>query len=100
VSVIVAGTFRVPPERFDDLWPHLQAVIAATRQEDGCLIYSYARDVGDPELIRLFEHWRDQASLHAHFKAAHMLAWQKVRAEHGFHDRRIKSYDVVAERAI
>ncbi|CAN7480195.1 putative quinol monooxygenase [Phenylobacterium sp. LjRoot225] len=100
MSVIVAGTFRIPPENFAGLKPHLQTVVAETRKEDGCLTYSYARDVEDPGLIRVFEHWRDQAALDAHFQAPHMIAWQKVRVEHGFHDRQIWSHDVTDGRAI
>ena len=96
MSVIVAGTFRVPAEQLAGIQPHLEAVIAATRQEDGCLVYSYAVDVEDPGLIRVFEHWRDQTSLEAHFKSPHMIAWQQVRVQHGFHDRRIWSHDVSA----
>jgi quinol monooxygenase YgiN len=100
LSVIVAGSFRVPAERFGDLQPHLEAVIAASRAEDGCIAYSYARDVGDPELFRVFEQWRHPAALDAHFKAPHMLEWQRVRAQHGFHDRRIRSYAIADEREI
>jgi quinol monooxygenase YgiN len=100
VSVIVAGTFRVPAERLAALRPHLEAVIAATREEDGCLTYSYAVDVEHPGLIRVFELWRDQASLDAHFQAAHMLAWQAVRVQHGFHDRRISRHQVSASQEI
>jgi quinol monooxygenase YgiN len=100
VSVIVAGTFRVPPEKFAGIKPHLDAVIAQTRQEVGCLAYSYAVDVEDPGLIRVFEQWRDQAALDAHFNMPHMLAWQQVRGEHGFHDRQIWTHDVSATRRI
>jgi quinol monooxygenase YgiN len=100
VSVIVSGTFRVPPESFAGIKPHLEAVIAATHLEDGCLVYSYAVDVEDPELIRVFEHWRDQACLDAHFRSPHMIAWQAVRVQHGFHDRQISSHDVSATRGI
>lgn len=100
MSVVVAGTFRVSADRFEDLRPHLEAVIVATRAEVGCLAYSYARDVEDPELVRVFERWRDQAALDAHFQTPHMLAWRRVRAEHGFHERRIRSYDIASEREI
>jgi quinol monooxygenase YgiN len=100
MSVIVAGTFRIPPENLGALKPHIETVITETRKEDGCLVYSYGVDVEDPALIRVFEHWRDQAALDAHFKTPHMLAWQKVRAEHGFHDRRIKVFEVASEREI
>jgi quinol monooxygenase YgiN len=100
VSDIVAGTFRVPPENLAALKPHMEAVASATRQEAGCLIYSYAVDVQGPGLIRVFELWRDQAALDAHFQTPHMDAWRKVRDEHGFHDRRLKTYAVSAEREI
>jgi quinol monooxygenase YgiN len=100
VSVVVAGTFRIPATSLPALRPHLEAVIAATRQEDGCLVYSYGIDVEDPGLIRVFEHWRDQAALDAHFETAHMQAWRQARAALGFHDRRLKAYEVAGEREI
>jgi quinol monooxygenase YgiN len=100
VSVVVAGTFRIPPQEAAALRPHLKAVIAETRKEDGCLAYAYAADLEDPALFRVFEHWRDQAALDAHFETPHMKAWQAVRARHGFHDRRIKVFEVAGEREI
>ena len=100
MSVIVAGTFRIPPENLAGLRPHLETVIAETRKEDGCLTYSYGVDVEDPGLIRVFEQWRDQAALDAHFRAPHMLAWQALRVEHGFHDRQIWTFDVADCRRI
>jgi quinol monooxygenase YgiN len=100
LSVVVAGTFRLPPESLAALAPHLATVIAETRKEAGCLTYSYGVDVEDPGLFRVFEHWRDQAALEAHFQAPHMKAWQTARAGHGFHDRKIKVFEVAGEREI
>ena len=100
MSLIVAGTFRVPPENVEPLRPHMVEVAEATRQEDGCIVYSYGEDIGDPGLIRVFEIWRDQACLDAHFASAHMAHWQQVRAGFGLHDRRISAYEVAAEREL
>jgi quinol monooxygenase YgiN len=100
VSVAVAGTFRIPPQNVEALRPHLEAVIAETRSEDGCLAYSYAFDVEDAGLIRVFEHWRDQAALEAHFATPHMLAWREARDQLGFHDRRLKRFEIAGEREI
>jgi quinol monooxygenase YgiN len=100
LSVIVAGTFRIPAGNLAALQPHLEAVIAATRAEDGCLAYCYATDVEAPGLIRVFEQWRDQAALDAHFQTAHMAAWRKAREALGFHDRRLTAYQVAGEREI
>ena len=72
MSLIVAGTVRVPAENLEGLRPHMLAMMAASRAEDGCAAYGYAEDVAEPGLIHVFEVWRDQAALDAHFKTAHM----------------------------
>jgi quinol monooxygenase YgiN len=100
VSLVLAGTFRVPPDQLKALEPHMRAVIAASRSEDGCLDYSFAVDLDDAGLIRVFEHWRDQACLDAHFQTSHMDAWRQARAEHGFHERRLTAYEVSGVRAV
>lgn len=100
MSVIVAGTFRVPPENLDGLWPHLVAVIEATRAEDGCVVYSYGKDALEPGLIRVFEVWRDQAAVDAHFQMEHMKTWQAERAKFGLFDRRITAYEVASQKDI
>lgn len=98
--VIVAGTVRVPPENAEGLRPHQDAMLAASRAEDGCITYAYAIDVQDPGLIRVFEVWRDQAAIDAHFKAPHMATWRAACAELGVFDRKLSLYDVASERAL
>ena len=100
MSVIIAGTVRVAPERLAAFRPHQDAMLAASRAEDGCLTYSYAVDLQDPGLIRVFEVWRDQAAIDAHFQAPHMSAWRVAGAEFGVSDRQLSLYDVAAERAL
>ena len=100
MSIIVAGTYRVPPENLAALRPHMQTVIAATRAEGGCVSYAYAEDIGEPGLIRVFEEWTDQAALDAHFVSAHMKAWQEVRAGYGLYDRNISVYEIAGQRKV
>jgi quinol monooxygenase YgiN len=100
VSVLIAGTVRVPPENLERFKPHMQKMLAASRAEDGCLAYSYAIDVEDPGLIRVFEAWRDQAAIEAHFQAPHMAQWRAAWPAFGVTDRRLALYDVAAERPL
>jgi quinol monooxygenase YgiN len=99
-TIIIAGTVRVPPENLAALRPHQDAMLAASRAEDGCITYSYAVDVQDPGLIRVFEVWRDRAAIDAHFQAPHMKAWRAANAELGVFDRRLTLYEVASERAL
>ena len=100
MRLIVAGTVRVPPESVEGLRPHMLAMMAASRAEDGCVTYSYGFDVADPGLVRVFEIWRDQAALDAHGKADHMARWRAAWPQFGVSDRRISVYEIAGERAI
>jgi quinol monooxygenase YgiN len=100
VSLAIAGTIRVPPERLDAFRPHMLAMLEASRAEDGCLEYAYAQDVAEPGLIRVFEVWRDQAALDAHFQTAHLAAWRAAWPEFGVSDRRLIAYEVASQRAV
>jgi quinol monooxygenase YgiN len=100
LSIIVAGTIRAPIDQLDGLKPHMAAMIAATRAEDGCIDYTYALDIADVGLIRVFEVWRDRDALDAHFKAAHMAAWRAVWPSFGVCDRRIVAYEIASEQPL
>jgi quinol monooxygenase YgiN len=100
MTVIIAGTVRAPPQNMAALRPHQDAMLAASRAEDGCLTYSYAIDVQDPGLIRVFEVWRDQAAVEAHLKAPHMATWRAANAELGVFERKLSLYDIASERAL
>jgi quinol monooxygenase YgiN len=90
--IVVAGTYRVPVDKLDKLRPHAEAVIAATRAEKGCQVYSFAEDLLEPGLIRVFEIWESRAHLDAHLKAPHMDPWREAVAECRQYDRNIGIY--------
>ena len=100
MSLIIAGTVRVPPENLARFQPHMQAMLSASRAEDGCLSYSYAVDVAEPGLVRIFEAWRDQASLEAHFATEHMAACRAAWPQFAVSDRRLIAYEVASERSL
>ena len=100
MTLIIAGTVRAPLQSLAALKPHMAKMLAASRAEDGCLTYSYGEDVAEPGLIRVFEAWRDQAAIEAHFKAPHMAAWRAACAEQGVSDRKLFAYEVASERPL
>ena len=58
----------------------LVEMVRASRAEDGCIDYSFASDLADPDTLVLFERWRDQQALDAHGKSAHMEQFRQVMA--------------------
>ena len=100
MSLIVAGTVRVPPENIDAFRPQMAAMIEASLAEAGCEAYAYAADVLEPGLMHVFEVWRDQAALEAHFQTAHMAAWRAAWPAFGVSDRRLTLYDIAGQRPL
>ena len=97
--IVLAGTFKFNPEKMDIARPAVAAVIAASRAEEGCITYSFAQDVSDPTLVRVFEAYADRAALEAHWASAHFAAWKGVREAIGMHDRDLKIYEVASVTA-
>jgi quinol monooxygenase YgiN len=91
--IIVIGSFRLPPESFEAGLPMMEKVIAATRAEDGCILYAYSRDMVDAGLVRVTEKWRDRAALNAHFQTPHMKVWAQERATLGLSARDIRVFE-------
>lgn len=92
--VVVSGRFRLPAERIDEARPLMATVIAASNAEPGCRLYSYAQDVAEPGLFRVYEEWDSREAIQAHFASEHMRHWQAIRETLGFSDRSVAAYEV------
>jgi quinol monooxygenase YgiN len=92
--IILAGTVRVPPENIERATPHMEAMVQGTRAEPGCISYSFAWDILDEGLIRIFEVYTNAEALAAHRASAHMAAWRGVGPELGIGERNLTQYDI------
>lgn len=51
----------------------------ATRDDEpGCLVYCFAEDPVQPDLIQVYELWEDEASLAAHFEHPNYLTMREL----------------------
>ncbi len=98
--IIVAGTVRIPEDKFDSIQDVARATMKATRKEAGCIVYSYARDLQDRGLLRIYEEWDSRAHLDAHSKQPHMAPWRDKLAEVGAHGRDLKVYEASGGEAL
>jgi quinol monooxygenase YgiN len=91
--IIVAGTIRIPEDRLEELLPVARSTLEATRREAGCNVYSFAVDLADTGLIRIYEEWETREHLDAHGKQEHMVPWRAKLAEIGASGRNLKIYE-------
>jgi quinol monooxygenase YgiN len=100
VNLIIAGTVRIPPENLEAFRGHITDMLNASRAEAGCIEYSYAIDVDDPGLVRVFEVWRDREAMEAHFSSGHMARWREAWPRFGVSDRRLTTYEIAGSQPI
>ncbi len=93
MTVLVLGTMRFPPDNLEAVRPHLQALVRATYENDGCLAYDVAEDIFDRGLLRFSEIWPDADTLARHLQAPHIAPWREQAAAFGVHGRQFSAYD-------
>lgn len=99
-AVAVLGFLRFPPERMDEVRPHLKDLIDATYKHDGCIAYDVGEDPFDAGLIRFSELWPSHDALDKHLKAPHIEPWRVVARRCGLMDRRFIAYDVTGSKSV
>ena len=73
-QVIVSGWIDFAPSDRAAALSAFARVVAASRQEEGCLDYVFSPDPDLPGRVRVFEHWVDDAALTAHLDLPHVQA--------------------------
>lgn len=99
-TVAVFGVLRFPPERLQEVRPHLRALVEATCRSDGCIAYDVAEDLFDPGLIRFSELWPSHESLAKHLQAPHIEPWRAAARRCGLLERKFTAYDITGSRAV
>ncbi|HYZ16205.1 MAG TPA: putative quinol monooxygenase [Candidatus Acidoferrum sp.] len=69
--LINAVIYTFPPERADEAERLLGELRDASLREEGCLGYEVSRGNDDRSVFVLYEKWRDQAALEAHYAMDH-----------------------------
>ena len=80
--LLVTARITTTPGARDALLPAAEKMMAATRQEDGCLSYELLEVVGSPDTYVMLEQWRDRAALDAHMGAPAMAEFGAAAGAH------------------
>jgi quinol monooxygenase YgiN len=92
--IILAGSFRLDPSKLEEARAPIAAIVAGSRSEPGCVAYSFGHDPVEPDVVNVFEVWKDRGALDFHRQTQHMADWRKAHAIIGMHDRQLAIYDI------
>jgi quinol monooxygenase YgiN len=73
-EIVVVGAFAAKPGKENDLKQALEALVAPTHAEDGCILYALHRGSDDPAKLAFIERWASRDALDAHLESDHIKA--------------------------
>ena len=96
--IIVSGKAKLSPGGLAAVQKDMEALIAATRKEAGCIDYSFGADVTEPDTIVVLEYWDSWDALGAHVSQPHMGQWFARLGEVGVVSQTIRFIEAGEER--
>lgn len=80
--IVVNGIIESSEESIDAMKQAIATMEKASRQESGCIDYTFSVELSNPVMIRITEKWESMDALKAHFGEPHMAEFQKAMAAH------------------
>ena len=73
-KVTVVATFKAKPGMEETVRAAIEAVIAPTRAEPGCINYDLHQSTDDPSIFMLYENWVSKRALDEHLAMPYLKA--------------------------
>jgi quinol monooxygenase YgiN len=72
-EIVVVGSLKARPGREDEARAALEALVAPTHAEDGCILYALHQGTDDPTRLAFVERWTSREHLDAHLASPHLV---------------------------
>jgi quinol monooxygenase YgiN len=95
--IIVSGEIVIEAGAEEGVQDEVRTMVSETRKEAGCINYSFALDMMDPTMVRIYECWESQEALAAHMQSPHMAAFRETIGKVGPKSVNVKFFDVAGE---
>lgn len=79
--IIVAARATVKPGKREEFIKAAQPCIAATRKEEGCILYELHASTENENELLYYEQWKDREVLGRHMNEQHMKDFDVVKKE-------------------
>lgn len=82
IPIIINAHIQAAAGREKELQDQLQALLAPSRREPGCLVYALHVDPENPGKFMFYEKFASQAAIDSHLATPHFLALQSYLKAH------------------
>jgi len=99
-GIIISGTVDLDPARLDAALAAGRPLIEGALTQDGCLDYDWCPDPRTPGRVRVFERWRDEASLARHFRNHWYTDMRTTLAQYGIRGADVSKYRIDVQEPV
>jgi len=79
--IVLHAEAPIASEHREDALETIRDLVEQSRAEDGMIDYRATTDIEDPDTVRFFEQYEDEAALEAHMETDHYLSFAKSLPE-------------------
>ena len=94
MTIIIAGTVEIDPEKREAALTAGRELEAATRRQAGCLDYVWTVDGLSPSTIYVYERWESEAALAAHFAGPNYNGMRAILGSFGLRGANVAKFRV------
>ncbi|MFC7132715.1 MULTISPECIES: putative quinol monooxygenase [Salinibaculum] len=76
--IVLHATFPLDPSKRDEALDLIEDVVEQSQAEDGIIDYRAATDISDPDTVRFFEQYEDNAAFEAHSQTNHFEVFEEA----------------------
>jgi len=95
---MIAAKIYVTPGKEEEFIKSAKMIIDSTHTEPGCLEYTLYQDPNNKSNFLMFERYKNQAAIDAHFAAGYFKAFGKMAGELTSRPTEIKIYDITESK--
>lgn len=95
---IISAKFQVKPDKVESFLVAFKPLIAGSRAEPGCISYTLYQDPSDRTAFLVFEEWKSQAAIDAHFATPHFKAFGEKSKDMTVRPADITIYSIASEK--
>ena len=92
--LVIHATFPVDPDSRDEALEHARTLAERSRDEDGVIDYRVTTDAEDPNVLRFFERYEDEAAFGAHAETEHFQEFEAALPDLLAGDPEVTRFDV------
>ena len=92
--IVVNGIIESTVETIEATRDAIHSMEQASRQEAGCIDYTFSVELNNPAVMRITEKWESMDDLRAHFGEPHMAEFRKALAANPPISSNVSFYEV------